>query len=117
MTIPFNEAIVLLLSLLPGFLTIQLYRARYPAKRVSQFEIIVWSILHSFIVHLVLTGVAYILDCDGLDLLGQGMDPIIQPRTIAVLLSGGFTWGCLLIPYHWLRLHVLFVPSPAPQAI
>ena len=40
----------ILLYALPGFLAVQLYRTFYPAKRQSQFEIIVHSVLHSVII-------------------------------------------------------------------
>ena len=62
--VPFGEAISLLLYLVvPGFLARQLYRARYPAKRLSQFEGVVWSIIHSLIILLGLTGIAWTSTC------------------------------------------------------
>ncbi len=117
MKIPFGDAVVLLLYLLPGFLAMQLFRARYPAKRVSQFEVVVWSVLHSFLVHLGLAGVAHVLGRGDLDLLSQGASSVIQPKTIAVLLCGGLVWGLILIACHRLRVNVAFIPSPDPLAI
>ena len=66
MKFPFGDVVVLLLYLLPGFLAMQLYRARYPSKGLSQFEAIVWSILHSFFIHFGIRGVAYLLGCEDL---------------------------------------------------
>lgn len=49
MSFPFNEAISLLFYPAHGFLAMQLYRVHYPAKRMSQFESVAWSIIHSFV--------------------------------------------------------------------
>lgn len=114
---PFGNAVLLLLYLLPGFLAMQLYRARYPAKHATQFEITIWSVLHSFAVHLGLAGVALVVGRPDFALLNQDRADAIQPETIGVLLTGGFLWGCILIAYHWMRIKVSFLPTPDPQAI
>ena len=116
-SVPFGEAIGLLLYLVPGFLARQLFRARYPAKRLSQFEGVVWSIIHSLIILLGLTGIAWVFDSDKLDILRHSQNPLIQPKTILVLLIGGFVWGGILIGYHRLLTLMPFVPSPDPQAV
>jgi len=115
--LPFGNAVVFLLYLLPGFLAMQLYRARRPGKRISQFEVIVWSIFHSFIVHLGLAGAAWALGRDDLDLLSRAAESTIQPRTIIILLGGGLVWGGVLTASDWIRTNVPFLPSPDPQAI
>lgn len=115
--VPFGEAIGLLLYLVPGFLARQIYRARYPAKRLSQFEGVVWSIIHSLIILLGLAGIAWVFDSDNLSILKSSQNPLIQPKTILVLLIGGFAWGGILIGYHRLLTIISFVPSPEPQAI
>ncbi len=115
--VPFGEAIGLLLYLVPGFLARQLCRIRYPAKRFSQFENVVWSIIHSLIILLGLTGIAWVFDYDDLDILKPNQHFFIQPKTILVLLIGGFVWGGILIGYHRLRTIVPFLSSPDPQAI
>lgn len=117
MQIPSLDAFVLLLYLLPGFLATQLYRAKYPAKRVSQFEVVVWSVLHSFLVHMLLTGVALLFGLVDLNLFAQNDGSTIEPGTIAILLGGGSSWGLVLIGFHWLRIKLPFLPSPDPQAI
>lgn len=114
--VPFGEAIGLLLYLVPGFLARQLCRARYPAKRFSQFEEVVWSIIHSLIILLGLTGIAWVCDSDTLDILKLSQNSLIQPKTILVLLIGGFVWSGILIGYHRLRTIVPFLPNPDPQA-
>ena len=115
--VPFGEAISLLLYLVPGFLARQLYRARYPAKRLSQFEGVVWSIIHSLIILLGLTGIAWAFDSGNLDILKPSQNPLVQPKTILVLLIGGFVWGGILIGYHRFLTIISFLPSPEPQAI
>jgi hypothetical protein len=115
--IPSLDAFVLLLYLLPGFLATQLYRAKYPAKRVSQFEVVVWSVLHSFIIHLLLGLVGWLFDQADLNLLTRDSNSGIEAQTIAVLLAGGFIWGLALMGFHWLRIKVPILPNPDPQAI
>ena len=117
MKLPFGDAFVLLLFLLPGFLAMQIYRARYPAKRLSQFEVIVWSVLHSFVVHLGIAGFALVLGRSDLDLLNHGTNSSIHPSTIAVLLGGGIVWGAVLVAFHWVRVKLPFLPSPDSLAI
>lgn len=117
MEIPSIDAFVLLLYLLPGFLATQLYRARYPAKRIGQFEAVVWSVLHSFVIHLLLGLLGRISNREELNLLTRGSNTTVETQTIAVLLGGGFVWGLALIGFHCLRIRVPFLPSPDPQAI
>ena len=118
MKIPLGDTLVLLLYLLPGFLAMQIYRARYPAKPLSRFEAAGWSILHSFIILLGLATAAYYMPgCKALDILNLDTGSKIRPVTIVVLLSGGAIWGGILIAWHRLRLQLAFFPTPDPQAI
>lgn len=95
----------------------QIYRTRFPAKRLSQFEVIVWSVLHSFVVHLGIAGAAVLLGRSDLDLLNQAKNSSIHPSTIAVLLGGGIGWGAVLVAFHWFRIKLPFLPSPDSLAI
>lgn len=117
MKFPTIDAVVLLLFLVPGFLAIQLYRAKYPAKRITQLEIVIWSILHSFVIHWLLSGAAVLFESEELDMLRHSSDSVIDPGTIAVLLAGGLVWGLALILFHWCRVRVPFLPNPDPQAL
>ena len=117
MKFPFGDVVVLLLYLLPGFLAMQLYRARYPGKRLSQFESIVWSILHSLFIHFTIRGVAYLLGCKDLVSLDPKAHSEISTMTIGVLILGGFVWGGVLVAQYRLRALVPFLQSPAPRAI
>ena len=117
MGIPFNDAIGLLLYLTPGFLAMQLYRVSYPAKRMSQFEHVASSIVHSFIVLLGLAGIAWIFDNSALNIFNLNRYAPIQPKTILVLLAGGIVWSLFLIGFHWSRKFIPFLPDPDPQAI
>ena len=118
MNFPFNEAISLLLYLAPGFLAMQLYRVHYPAKRMSQFESVAWSIIHSFIVLLVLAGTSWIFDYKDLYLFNLARDDApIQPETILILLVGGLVWYFFLIGFYRLRRLIPFIPAPDSQVI
>ena len=118
MSFPFNEAIGLLLYLAPGFLAMQLYRVRYPAKRMSQFESVAWSIIHSFIVLLGLAGTSWIFDYKDLYLFNLTRDDaFIQPKTILILLVGGLVWYFFLIGFYRLRKLFPLLPDPDSQVI
>ena len=98
MGIPFNEAIGLLLYLAPGFLAMQLYRVSYPAKRMSQFENVAWSIVHSFIILLGLAGTSWIFDNNDFNLFNLNRDAPSSLRPYWSCLSAGssgisFSWG------------------------
>ena len=117
MNIPFNEAIGRLLYLAPGFLAMRLYRACYPANRMSQFEGIAWSIVHSFIILLGLAGTSWIVDNNALNLFNLNGNSTIQPKTILVLLVGGIVWSLFLIGFYWFRKIIPFLPDPDSQSI
>lgn len=118
MSFPFNEAISLLLYLAPGFLAMQLYRVHYPAKRMSQFEGVAWSIIHSFIVLLGLAGTSWLFDHKDLYLFNLTRDDApIQPKTILILLVGGLVWYFFLIGLYRLRRLIPFMPDPDSQVI
>ncbi|MCY4360865.1 MAG: DUF6338 family protein [Gammaproteobacteria bacterium] len=117
MGIPFNEAIGLLLYLAPGFLAMQLYRVSYPAKRMSQFENVAWSIVHSFIILLGLAGTSWIFDNNDFNPFNLTRDASIQPKTILVLLIGGVVWYLFLVGFYRLRKFIPFLPDPDSQAI
>ena len=117
MKFPFGDVVVLLLYLLPGFLAMQLYGARYPSKRQSQFEAIVWSILHSFFIHFAIRGAAYLLGCKDLVSLDPEAYSEIPTETIGVLIAGGLVWGGVLIVQYRFRVLIPFLQSPDPQAI
>lgn len=106
-----------MLYLTPGFLAMQLYRVRYPAKRISQFESIAWSIVHSFIVLLGLAGAAWIFDNNDFNLFNLNRYAPIQPKTILVLLIGGLVWYFILVGIYRLRKFIPLLPDSDSQAI
>lgn len=112
-----GDVIVVLLYLLPGFVAMQLYRACYPAKRQSQFEIIVWSLLHSFIIRLGIEGAASGLGYSDLDLLTPATGSAIRASMIAIPLVGGLAWGGVLIASFGIRFHIPFLRNPDLQAV
>ena len=115
--VPFGEAIGLLLYLVPGFLARQLFRAHYPASVCLSLRASSGASFHSLIILLGLTGIAWVFDCDDLDILKPSQNSLIQSKTILILLIGGFVWGGILIGYHRFLTIISFLPSPEPQAI
>jgi hypothetical protein len=84
---------------------------------MGQFEAVVWSVLHSFVIHLGLGVLGRISNNDELNLLAWDGNSTVETKTIAVLLGGGFVWGLALMTFHWLRIKLPFLPTPDPQAI
>lgn len=112
-----GNVIVVLLYLLPGFVAMQMYEARYPTIRQSQFELIVWSLLHSFIIRLGIEGTALGLGYPDLDLLAPATGSAIRPAMIAIPLVGGLAWGGILIASFRIRFHASFLQNPNLQAV
>lgn len=102
MEVPFKDVFVLLLYLLPGFLSLQLKRAKYPAKKLSDIEIIIWSVVHTFFVHLILASLSILLSKPWLNFLAKG-STAIGPAEVFTLMAAGLLWGSLLIFWHWSR--------------
>lgn len=116
MEVPFKDVFVLLLYLLPGFLSLQLYRAKYPAKKLSDIEIIIWSIVHTFFIHVVLAGLSIVLSTPWLNFLGKASKEV-GPGEVFALLAAGLLWGFLLIFWHWSRRKLPILGEPDPLNI
>lgn len=95
MEVPFKDVFVLLLYLLPGFLSLQLKRAKYPAKKLSDIETIIWSVAHTFFIHVILAGLSALLSDPWLNFLAKKSSEI-GPAEVFTLMAVGFLWGSLL---------------------
>ena len=116
MEVPFKDVFVLLLYLLPGFLSLQLYRAKYPAKKLSDIEIIIWSIVHTFSIHVLLAGLSILISRPWLNFLVKKSSEI-EPAEVFTLMAAGFLWGFLLIFWHWSRRKLPIFGEPDPMNI
>jgi len=116
MEVPFKDVFVLLLYLLPGFLSLQLYRAKYPAKKLSDIEIIIWSTFHTFSIHLILIGLGVLISKPWLNFLAK-KSAEVGSAGVFTLLAAGFLWGQVLIFWHWSRRKLLIFGEPDPLNI
>ncbi|MBE0684355.1 MAG: hypothetical protein IH589_20815 [Anaerolineales bacterium] len=124
MLIEFNNFLVALVFLLPGFLTSRLIAARTPAmgKEVSIFQETFESLLRSVYIHLIITPIIYLVitsftvnnNISIIDrILRDGLQAyyLAQPLQIVTLLFGWLVGAFLLaifFGYKWDPLHILF---------
>lgn len=116
MEAPFKDVFVLLLYLLPGFLSLQLKRAKYPAKKLSDIETIIWSVAHTFFIHVILAGLSALLSDPRLNFLAKKSSEI-GPAEVFTLMAVGFLWGSLLIFWHWSQRKLPIFGEPDPLNI
>jgi len=107
----FKDILSVLLYLLPGFLARELYRAKYPAKKVSDFEMITWSVLHSFVIHLLLAAASHVPYFPDLRFRTYPSG-FPDDQSIAFLLLAGVAWGGILRGRYWLWAQLPFLPTP-----
>lgn len=96
------EIFYLVLYVIPGFLAIEIYRTKYPAKKTSDTTNIIWSIICTVIILCVLGIIGHHQGLPDLNYFDK------NPRTISlesavILLGSGFFSGLLLIAFRWIR--------------
>src|ERR1700693_1569228 len=107
---PAEHLVDFLVYVMPGFIALQLFRAKYPAKKVSEFLQVAWSLIYGVILATLVRGV------DGRFLRGrlQSNTPgFPASRFVAALVLAGLFGGILLVGMysarfflaaHWPRL-------------
>jgi hypothetical protein len=117
---PAEHLVDFLVYVMPGFIALQLFRAKYPAKKVSEFLQVAWSLIYGVILATLVRGV------DGRFLRGrlQSNTPgFPASRFVAALVLAGLFGGILLVGMysarfflaaHWPRLEGI---APDPQSI
>jgi hypothetical protein len=121
MQTPLGNVFALILYLVPGFVALRTYRARYPVTRATDLETLIWSLVHTFVIHLGLVGLSGALDRPSLNLLSRlpasKEFATVDGTVVAALLVSGFIWGLILITIHWLRRTLPFLPTPDQQSV
>lgn len=116
---PFQNVVEILLYIVPGFLALQIYRARAPIKRHSDFYDIASSIVFSVPVVVLIRWLD--LRALGGSLHTSASFPYM--RYVLVLLGTGIVGGLLLIAIHEIRFRLpqkwpaLYMLAPDPQSI
>jgi len=117
---PINTLIEFIVYVIPGFLSIEIFRAAHPAKQKSEFAQIGWSILFGiFIVIIIKWSDRNILN----NQLFSDQSGIPGIRYSFALLFGGFFLGLVRICFHNLRYYLsrrfkyLEKIAPDPQSI
>lgn len=117
---PVEHLVDFLVYVMPGFIALQLFRAKYPAKKLSEFLQVAWSLIYGVILATLVRGV------DGRCLHGwlQSNSPgFPASRFVIALVLAGLFGGILLIGLyrarffvaaHWPRWEGI---APDPQSI
>jgi hypothetical protein len=117
---PIERLADFILYIMPGFIALQLYRAQYPVKRLSEFLQVSWCVIYGIVLagtvrwvdHRFLNGVLH-TDAAGLPWL----------RFVVALAVAGLLFGTLLIAVRWARFTLsrkyvrLSGLRPDPQSI
>lgn len=117
---PVTDLIEFVLYVTPGFLAVELFRAKYPVRRVGQFAQVCYSIIYGVIVFTVIKLLDDKLFKNTLHSNGEGFPDVIF---ITALLIGGIFMGVIRIflqfsRFKISRLHTrLRGLAPDPQSI
>ncbi|SRR6266700_1188899 len=117
---PIEHLADFILYVMPGFIALQLYRAKYPVKGLSEFLQVSWSLIYGIALAAVVRWLDRSLLKDYLHSNEQGFPWV---RFIAALAFAGILLGTLLIVLRWTRFTLAkkFVSmtglEPDPQSI
>ena len=108
----FQQVFLALAYVIPGFVGYQLYRAAYPGKTLSDTLVVMWSLIHTLVIHVGFGVSSWVLSVPKLNYLARPPQTLGW-RSAALLLAGGVVYGLLLIVVRALRLKLnLWPPDP-----
>jgi len=97
---PAKDLIEFVLYITPGFLAVELFRARYPVRQVGEFAQICWSIIYGVIIFTVVK----LLDEKFFNhALHSDIDGFPDAIFIGALVIGGILMGVILISLQYMR--------------
>jgi Family of unknown function (DUF6338) len=117
---PAEHLIDFLIYVMPGFLALQLFRSKYPARQLSDFLQVAWSLIYGVILA-TLVRAADVRFLHGW--LQSGAAGFPNPHFVMALVLAGFVGGIILIALSFARLEVaaqwswLAWMAPDPQSI
>ena len=97
---PAEHLVDFLVYVMPGFVALELFRAKYPAKTLSEFLQVAWSLIYGVIL------ATLVRSADSRFLHGwlQSNSPgFPSSRFVAALVTAGLVLGILLIALHSAR--------------
>ena len=100
---PAEHLVDFLVYVMPGFIALQFFRAQYPAKKLSEFLQVAWSLIYGVILATLIRGV------DGRFLHGRLLSNapgFPASRFVIALLLAGLFGGILLVGLYWARFFV-----------
>ena len=100
---PAEHIVDFFLYVMPGFVALQFYRAKYPAKRLSESLQVAWSLIYGVL----LAALVHWID-------GRFFNGWLQTnstgfpafRLVIALMTSGLLGGAALIAVHWSRFEV-----------
>jgi len=120
LTDPVEHLADFILYVMPGFVALQVYRAKYPVKGLSEFLQVSWSLIYG----LILAGFVRWFDHEVLgDLLHSHESGLPWMRFVLALAIAGVLLGAVLISVRWARFalakryKLLNWLEPDPQSI
>ncbi|MGO9123295.1 MAG: DUF6338 family protein [Terriglobales bacterium] len=100
---PAEHLVDFLVYVMPGFIALQLFRAKYPARQLSEFLQVAWSLIYGVILAALVHGVDDRFLHGWLQTNAPGFP---KPRFVAALLIAGLCGGVVLIALHFSRFRL-----------
>jgi len=108
----FLQVFRVLAYIIPGFIGCRLYQVVYPVKAASDAIVVLWSIIHTFIILVGFGFLSWISGVSRLNFFSRSPDTIGW-RSASLLIVSGFVYGGILCGLHWLRQRLnLWPPEP-----
>jgi len=106
---------VILLYVIPGFIAIEVYRLRYPGKRISDAQMIVRSLIWSFAIHVFLGSMSVVTDDPRINYVTRPLQTV-GFKSVVLLIGCGCLLGAVLIVQHAIRGRLRLLP-PDPLSV
>lgn len=104
------QVFLALAYVIPGFVGYQTYRKCYPAKAMSDTVVVIWSLIHTLVIHVALGCVSSVLGEPRINYLARSPETLGW-KSAALLLGSGAVYGLLLVLVHELRLRLNVWPT------
>ncbi|MHA1568670.1 MAG: DUF6338 family protein [Alphaproteobacteria bacterium] len=107
-----SKIFYIFIYLIPGFVAREMFLARYPVRKKSTVELIIWSIIYSFVILIALCIISEIFDDPRLNYFNRDTSSL-GVKSYLLILVGGVILGVMLILQREIRFWIdKKIPDP-----